>query len=310
MNEMKRYLRDITTLECQLHTQDRIMSDLRYRANLWGNSRQYKEPVLDTDYDEPHPLYSIALFSIIAFVGCLFVLLVVIPDSFFESELFDRISDLWLYTMLLRPFVYGYLMYRLYRYSLIKKQKQYNKRKYEDELIKYKKLIEDDMCRVKSELPIRFALENQMEQVAREREQTEKALQALYAINIIHPKYRNIVAVSSFCDYFDTGRCNSLTGNGGAYDTYEYECRFGIIITKLDVIISKLDEIIKTQYLIANLMREANHTLKRIEDSNNRMMQSMNRVEENLELTAYNTKCAAQSLAVMENIMVYYALAQ
>lgn len=45
-----------------------------------------------------------------------------------------------------------------------------------------------------------------------------------YEKNIIDPKYRNLAAVSSFKDYFESGRCKELTGAYGAYSIYDTEC--------------------------------------------------------------------------------------
>ena len=39
-------------------------------------------------------------------------------------------------------------------------------------------------------------------------------LNQLYSLNIIYPKYRNFVAISSFYEYFESGRCNTLKGHG------------------------------------------------------------------------------------------------
>lgn len=81
--------------------------------------------------------------------------------------------------------------------------------------------------------------------------QMEITLRFLYDKNIIHEKYRGLIPVSSFCDYFDTGRCDTLTGHEGAYNLYEAELRQDRIIDKLESIEGKLDEIKKNQYYLA-----------------------------------------------------------
>lgn len=113
------------------------------------------------------------------------------------------------------------------------------------------------------------------------------------------------MAISSFYDFFDTGRCFSLTGPGGAYATYEEDIRFRRIETKLDVIINKLDEVIANQQYIGELMQEANSTLYRIEQTNNQIAQSVNHTAENSDLITFNTQCTARSAAVMEHISIY-----
>ena len=48
--------------------------------------------------------------------------------------------------------------------------------------------------------------------------QISNTLDSLYSLDIIHPKYRNMVAVIRILEYFDSGRCTALTGAGGAYN--------------------------------------------------------------------------------------------
>lgn len=46
-----------------------------------------------------------------------------------------------------------------------------------------------------------------------------------YNQNVIHPKYRNWVAVATIYEYLDTGICRELTGPNGAYKFYEEDLR-------------------------------------------------------------------------------------
>lgn len=78
-------------------------------------------------------------------------------------------------------------------------------------------------------------------------------------MNILHPDYRNIVAVCSLCQYLDSERCYSLKGYDGAYNIYEQEKRMDIIITKLVDIIENLKQIQRNQQMIYNAIVSA-HT--------------------------------------------------
>lgn len=75
---------------------------------------------------------------------------------------------------------------------------------------------------------------------------SEKLLTQLYAQDIIHPKYRNFLAIAQIYEYFDTGRCTELGGANGAYNLYESELRQNIIIDRLDVIVSQLQMLNRT----------------------------------------------------------------
>ena len=68
-------------------------------------------------------------------------------------------------------------------------------------------------------------------------------LKLAYSADVIFPKYRNIEAMTTMYEYFETGRCTSLKGPDGAYNLYESELRSNAIIGRLDVVSDKLDRI-------------------------------------------------------------------
>lgn len=68
-------------------------------------------------------------------------------------------------------------------------------------------------------------------------------LKLAYSADIIFPKYRNLEAMTTMWEYFETGRCDSLQGPNGAYNLYESEVRSDAIINKLDIVSDKLDVI-------------------------------------------------------------------
>lgn len=89
-------------------------------------------------------------------------------------------------------------------------------------------------------------------------------LSSLYEKNIIYGKYRDIVAVSSFCDYFMAGRCSELAGKDGAYNLYEQESLSHTIINKLDDILSSLNTIKNNQYYLYQQLLNTNEQLTEI----------------------------------------------
>ncbi len=118
----------------------------------------------------------------------------------------------------------------------------------------------------------------------------------LNALNIIYPKYNNFIAITTFYEYFLTGRCDSLTGSTGAYNLYENELRSNIIIDKLDIIIEKLDNIKENQYQMYCVLNEINEMQKNICSSLDKVVDeitSISKSAKNIEtlssVTAYNT---------------------
>ena len=122
----------------------------------------------------------------------------------------------------------------------------------------------------------------------------------LYSYGVIYGKYRTYIAMSSFLDYFLSGRVATLDGPNGAYNLYEQESRTDVIIGKLDVIINSLEKIKENQYYIYNELQSANSMLTLINEQllfNNVLqvaqLEKLDSIERNTEEIAYNTKVAA-----------------
>lgn len=302
MDLLIRYLKDIATLECQRYSQDRLIERLHYQVSHLGIPTNYQKPELRVSYSEI-PIHVLCLFG---FPVSVFLWLWIVNTFFPEGSLKGGPIVLTLLIPIVVIMAVG--IFLPYIVVVRIRDKKSATALFQKDLAQYNTLVQQDSLRVNQELIIKQELEKQIHKVSKEIIATEDALKSLYSLDIIHPKYQHMVAISSFYDYFDTGRCLSFTGPGGAYDTYEYDVKLGAIVTKLDVIIDKLDEIIANQQMLGDLMRDANNTLARIEQANSRMMNSMSRIEENTELTEYNTRCAMHSTAVMEHIMVYNTL--
>ena len=80
--------------------------------------------------------------------------------------------------------------------------------------------------------------------------ETQSILSKLYEQDAIYPKYRNLPALASICEYLKIGRCSELVGPHGAYNLYEDELRKDTIISKMDVIIDNLQQIKNNQFLL------------------------------------------------------------
>ncbi len=85
---------------------------------------------------------------------------------------------------------------------------------------------------------------------------------ALYEEANVFGKYRNLPAITSFCEYIDSGRCNALEGRDGAYNLYENEIRQDRIIADLDEAVTQLEQIKKNQYLLYTEVDKLNSSVK------------------------------------------------
>lgn len=123
-------------------------------------------------------------------------------------------------------------------------------------------------------------------------EETTSLLHNLYSLGIIGEKYQNLIAISSFHEYFEYGRCDSLSGPYGAYNKYEDELYKKIIIGRLEDIILKLDDIRNNQIMIYHAIEDSkNQTTKLLSDlksQNDNNHQDAISAIDNIE---YNTRC-------------------
>lgn len=150
-------------------------------------------------------------------------------------------------------------------------------------------------------------LEKEMTEAERLLKELFTARNTLYAYNVVFPKYRNIVALSTFCEYLVTGRCDSLEGANGAYNLYESECRADMIISQLSVVIDSLEQVKQNQYMIyselqnirsdlADLnstMNAALKSIRSIDTTTAKMSGQMEKIAENTSVIAHNTAVTA-----------------
>lgn len=161
------------------------------------------------------------------------------------------------------------------------------KRAQREDVLRTNQAIDLDNQRLCKELNIRAsALSQRVKTGNAALAATQQILRQYYSLNIIYPKYRNLIAVSRFCEYISSGRCSQLTGHEGAYNLYEHEAEMHQIVKKLDEVIDRLDQIGDTQYLLARAIREGNRTAENI-------YRSVRNIEEQGAVTAYYSRLAA-----------------
>lgn len=149
---------------------------------------------------------------------------------------------------------------------------------------------------------------------------SKQTLEKLYSHNVIFPKYRNYVMVSSIYEYICAGRCTTLDGHEGAYNILELEIRLDRIITQLDAVLRDLSAIRANQYTLYSCLQEANQKIDTLLQEESRMADSMqalgaqsyemNRrlgeLQHSSELANYLAECNQRELHYM-NRMNYLA---
>lgn len=141
--------------------------------------------------------------------------------------------------------------------------------------------------------------------------ESEETLQKLYDKNILHPKYRNITAVCTILEYFETDRCSSLGGADGAYNLYEAETRQNLIILKLDEVVERLDELKATMYrccmAVEKVSKQLNGIQRELKQLNATASKQLLLQQEQVKFAALTTAYTAATAANTEAIK-YLAL--
>lgn len=133
-------------------------------------------------------------------------------------------------------------------------------------------------------------------------EDVEKTLKQYYALDIIYPKYRNLVAISTFIEYLESGRCKSLYGYTGCYNLYEQELKQNIIIGKLEQILLQLDQIKKMQFATYLAIQQSNAIQSAMLYTCNEMLEESKRENAILEAQRQDTKILKRNSEIVSTI--------
>lgn len=109
-----------------------------------------------------------------------------------------------------------------------------------------------------SEMSVRL---NELKQEA---DKIQSSLNALYAENVLHESYRHLAYVGTLYGYIERGRCTTVMGHGGIYDTLETELKQNAIIVRLDRISNQLDAIRANQRYLYDAIQEGNQIANNI----------------------------------------------
>lgn len=149
-----------------------------------------------------------------------------------------------------------------------------------------------DRCRKQKILVIK-----ELDKAKSKLSEMQKVLGSYYSTNVIYQKYRGLIPITMFCEYFASGRCSTLTGHEGAYNIYENEVRLNMIITKLDDVLDRLDEIRGNQYMLAQSIQESNREISNLSASVNRQIGMLANIEDSSAQSAYYNRITATCTA-------------
>ena len=142
-------------------------------------------------------------------------------------------------------------------------------------------------------------LEKQERNILKELRETEKVLGKVYGLDVIYKKYRDLVAVTTIQEYFESGRCSSLYGYTGAYNIYENEVRQNTIISRLDDILVSLDQIKQGQYALFLAIQEGNRLTQEMLSNSYDTLNAAKESAANNKIAAENSKMTAQNTEIL-----------
>ncbi len=98
-------------------------------------------------------------------------------------------------------------------------------------------------------------------------ERLEAALEYYYSTQVLDPKYRSLVPVTTMCGYFEAGKCMDLTGTDGAYNLFEKELKQEAITDNLAGITGGMDKIGESQRGIISQVAKINGKAEALVDT-------------------------------------------
>jgi len=321
VENLTNYLKAAAELEASIYRQEKAKKQAQYELKYKAPSKpNIEKPVDPMSKMQPPPepklhnaggYSTAALFLIIGVIGLVL---------FFSTE--DDIRYMSLLFIIVPSFLMFFLFFfgtrsdlrdnakAMERYK--EKCKEYEiscataKAEYDQamEEYKHKNKIAYDQYEEEVRLAKRNydAAQNAVCQLDSPLEETKRALSKLYSMDIIYPKYRELVAMCTMYEYFVTGRCSELTGPNGAYNLYESELRQNLIINRLDTIISNLEMIRQNQYMLYQEMKNTNTILGNISSDVSKILKSAQQIEKASNITAYCAQVTAQNTEALKYI--------
>lgn len=130
----------------------------------------------------------------------------------------------------------------------------------------------------------------------------ESTLSKYYDLDVIYPKYRNLVAITTFIEYLESGRCSSLYGYTGCYNVYEQEIRQNAIIGKLEQVLVSLEQVKKIQFATYLAIQQSNALQSAMLNTCNEMLDETRRENAMLEAQAQDNKIIKRNSEIVSTI--------
>ena len=180
------------------------------------------------------------------------------------------------------------------------------RKKYNSKMKKYKKesdkIDETNANQIVLYNKNKAIIDDRISNVRKDLNDVEKTMSKYYDLDVIYPKYRNLVALTTFIEYLESGRCKSLYGYTGCYNVYEQELRQNTIIGKLDQVLIQLDQIKKVQFATYLAIQQSNAIQSAMLNTCNEMLDETRRENAMLEAQAQDNKIIKRNSEISSTI--------
>jgi len=301
--ELQKYLGVIFDLEKERYMQNCLYNELQNRIANLGIARSYDKPD-ELTVSRSGPGFAILCTLVGGFLGYWIGTIFVCSKNFIDCTSAHDADNEEMIGGWITAVIVGIICAAISGYLTHVANRQYDEKyyEYEERCKEYQKLCNDDEERVEAEKKEVVYLREEVYALKEQIDRTSGTLQELYSIGVLFEKYWwDIVAIASFNEYLNSGRCTELIGHEGAYNIYEMEIRLNHIVGQLDEVIRRLDQIQRNQYMIYTAIQEANQKLNgiysecvnissgmdKIEGQNRTLIEKAKSLQANSELSLY-----------------------
>ena len=180
------------------------------------------------------------------------------------------------------------------------KEKKKRKTEYENEIAYYQRTLKE--CNDKI-----LTFEQNRNYILKQLQKARDIRAKIYSTNYLAPTYRGLVPTGTMYGYLTSGRCTSITGHGGIFDTYSNDLMHEKILneqkitnTKLDTVSMQLNSLQKNQSHLLDELMEINQTvatmsssLDTIKANQKELEKTQERINENTAVVAYAARQSA-----------------
>lgn len=295
-----KYLKNVVDLEVQCKTTQKSYETCQNRLSQMGINRTYFKPV----YSPPIAPSGSTGLTFLAIGLIVTVVIFIIGEA--VGIIFGSIIKI-----LCLPAIAGTIYFACDGFSSdsysrreYESKKQIAEENYKRQLEQYNQAVHQNELQLKFDQQNMPTLKNDVQLLKKRYDSSNELLQKYYNLNVIRPKYRNLVCVTTFLEYLENERCYTLTGHEGCYNLFEEELQRGIIINQLTNISQQLGQIRKNQEYLAYALEDIQHATNHLCECVTGINGKLDMVEQDLRTQSFYAEQEANDQRRLNNYIM------